>query len=607
MGRAMQYASLQWDHADAPRSVVFDDIYFAQSNGRKETEHVFMQGCHLPQDWQQRAQYTIAETGFGSGLNFLHCWQRFLATSLSSSRLTFISVDQYPLHPDDLVRVQARFDSELAPFAQQLQARYPLPVAGWHAIRFGRVNLLLGWGDASALYADFDAQVDAWFLDGFSPAKNPQLWTPALYQSIARLSKPGAKIASFTAAGHVRNGLEAVGFTLARRQGFAHKRHCISGSFSAADAVCSSFGTRAPSNIIIIGGGLSGCALAHALSGGDARVTLLEKAATSATGASGNPAAVLYPQLTQDKRPSAAFSHLGYAHTLRLLPQFPALRSGIDYGQTGMLKTPKDAKDAQRLLGCNTTLGYAQDVVRYINADEASEYLGHALKTGGAWYPHGCWINPAALCRAMLDEAEVSVEYQKKVIALQQEARGWLLRCDDGSHYEAECVILAAAQDCIDLYPHTHWKMRKTAGQISWIPTAQITKPLRAILCHHGYVIPQSEGHMIGATYDHDDFTLAVTEANHQRNKETLQKTLPAFLTQVDLSQWQGRSAIRATSFDRMPYLGKIAQGLYVSTAHGSRGLLSAPLGAEILAAEIEGRPLPLARHLRKALHCARL
>lgn len=605
---AMQYASINWQDSKTPVSDAFADVYFSRADGRAEVQHVFMQGCNLPDGWQNKAYYTIGETGFGTGLNFLHVWQNFLVTAPANTRLTFISVEQYPLRPSDLARAHALFDVELHPYCAQLQACYPLPIAGWHTLRFGRVTLLLGLGDATALLTDFDASVDAWFLDGFSPAKNPAMWHAGLYQALAKHSHAGTKIASFTAAGHVRAGLASVGFSIERAQGFAHKRHRIFGTFTAPNFAHNIAAKKPPpSRIIIIGAGIAGTSIAHALSEYGIQCILLDAADDIASGASGNAAAVLYPQLAREYRASAQFSHLGYAHTLRLLSALNTPQAPIDYAGIGMFKSPKDEKEAVRLADVNTQLGFNKDVVRTINAHEASEYLGQTVTSGGVWYPDGSHVNPRSLCRAFAAHANITLQPHKKVIALQHEGNLWRVHCADNSIYEADCVILATAHDVLNLLPSIDWKMRKTAGQISFIPAAQIATPLRAIYCHRGYIIPQAGGHMVGATYDHADMSCAVRRENHERNMGELLAALPNFFTRADVTQWQGRSAIRATTFDRMPYVGEVASGLYISTGHGSRGLITAPLCAQILAAEIMGDIIPIARSLKASLHIARL
>lgn len=604
---ALQYASINWQDSKTPVNDAFADVYFSRADGRAETEHVFMQGCNLPDDWQNKAQYTIGETGFGTGLNFLHVWQNFLVTAPANTRLTFISVEQYPLHPSDLAHAHALFDAELHPYCTQLQACYPLPIAGWHILRFGRVTLLLGLGDATAMLSDFDASVDAWFLDGFSPAKNPAMWQMGLYQALAKHSHTGTKIASFTAAGHVRSGLESVGFTMSRAQGFAHKRHRIFGVFTALKSAHNIAARKPPTRVIIIGAGIAGTSVAHTLSENGIECILLDEAGAIASGASGNAAAVLYPQLARDNRTSAQFTHLGYAHTLRLLSALNTPQTPIDYARIGMFKSAKDEKEAARLAEVNTQLGYNADVVRTINAHEASEYLGQKIIAQGVWYPDGSWVNPRSLCHAFAAHANITLYPHKKVIALQHELNLWRVFCADNSITEADCVIVATAHDVLNLLPSIDWKMRKTAGQISFIPAAQIATPLRAIYCHRGYIIPQSNGHMIGATYDHDDMSCTVTLENHARNKRELETALPNFFSHADMSHWQGRSAIRATTFDRMPYVGEVASGLYISTGHGSRGLITAPLCAEILVAQIMGDTLPIARSLKASLHIARL
>lgn len=222
-------AHLEWTDQGLPLSTQFDDLYFSRDSGIEESRYVFLQHNNLAERFAKASHVTIGETGFGTGLNFLCAWQ--LRDQLQSNcALRFISVEKYPLTLADLTRALALWP-ELKVYARQLLRHYPKHLIGWHKIEIAeaKVELLIYFGEALQGFQETDTKVDAWFLDGFAPAKNPQMWTPQLFKQIARLSYPGTRFATFTAAGAVRQGLADAGFSVQKVKGFGRKRHMLTG------------------------------------------------------------------------------------------------------------------------------------------------------------------------------------------------------------------------------------------------------------------------------------------------------------------------------------------------------------------------------------------
>lgn len=238
---AIQPATLEFNAEGTPVSRDFDDVYFSNDNGLEETRYVFLGGNRLAERFPVHSHplFIVAESGFGTGLNFLTLWQAFDSfrsahPQATLQRLHFISFEKFPLTRDDLALAHQHWP-ELAPWAEQLQAQWPLPLPGCHRLLLdrGRVTLDLWFGDINELTDQLDATlnqtVDAWFLDGFAPAKNPDMWTPNLFNAMARLARPGATLATFTSAGFVRRGLQEAGFTMQKRKGFGRKREMLCG------------------------------------------------------------------------------------------------------------------------------------------------------------------------------------------------------------------------------------------------------------------------------------------------------------------------------------------------------------------------------------------
>lgn len=241
----IQTATLTWNEQGTPVSKQFDDVYFSNQDGLEETRYVFLHGNRLPQRFatHPRPLLVVAETGFGTGLNFLTLWQAFAGfrqaePDAALQRLHFISFEKFPLQQADLAAAHARWP-ELAPYADELRAQWPLPLPGCHRLLLaeGRITLDLWFGDVNELLPQFDAsmnnQVDAWFLDGFAPAKNPDMWTEQLFAAMARFARPEGSFATFTAAGFVRRGLQQAGFQVNRCKGFGQKREMLAGGLPA--------------------------------------------------------------------------------------------------------------------------------------------------------------------------------------------------------------------------------------------------------------------------------------------------------------------------------------------------------------------------------------
>lgn len=209
----------------------FGDVYFSAADGLAETQHVFLKGNGLPEKWQGKQEFTIAETGFGTGLNFLAAWQLFEETAQPSQKLHFISFEKFPLSTDEIRQALSpwNFGDKL----EKLLQNYPLRIGGFHQLKINdQITLTLIFEDINIMIPQFQADIDAWFLDGFKPSANPEMWTEIVFKNMARLSKPGTSFATFTAAGFVKRGLRDVGFNVQKIRGFGTKRDMLVGEKS---------------------------------------------------------------------------------------------------------------------------------------------------------------------------------------------------------------------------------------------------------------------------------------------------------------------------------------------------------------------------------------
>jgi tRNA 5-methylaminomethyl-2-thiouridine biosynthesis bifunctional protein len=665
----MPTPQLQWNTDGAPFSQQFDDIYFSRADGLQETGYVFLQQNHLEQRWraldpQHPGVFVIGETGFGTGLNFFSAWRLWRSCAPESWRLHFVSVEKFPLDREQLATALRQWP-ELAEFSALLLEQYPARVPGMHRLCFddGTVLQLL-FGEAhEALAALHDSAapalpngfaIDAWFLDGFAPAKNPAMWSDALFAQIGRLSRPGSTFATFTVAGIVKRGLQAAGFRSEKLAGFGSKRQMLRGEFEAAPTASVAAMTRparypaieywacpppplSRQPVIVIGGGLAGTSTARALAERGWPVTLLERGPQLAGGASGNPTGVLYTKLSAQDGTLSRFALSSYLYALRFY-QRHLLANPQDGARCGVLQLPGDPDQWESL---RTAFAGHEDWVQFVQAAPASELAGCDIEQPALWFPQAGWLAPAAICAAAARHPLIETRLNCEVTALARSADGWQLQTSAGE-LRADIVVITNASDACRLEPTRGLPLKPIRGQITQLPAEWLRQRPQAVICHTGYLTPTAAGLDIGATYDLRDTELAPRAVDHRRNVEALAAALPG-LVEVPAAaaaaldsiygQLTGRVGLRCTTPDYLPLVGAVADadrlalqcadlarnariplhepgavwpGLYVNVGHGSRGLSSTPLCAELLASLICGAPRPLPRDLVQALAPAR-
>ncbi len=404
MKPVLPHAQLDWDDQGLPRSRVFDDVYFSDLSGLDETRYVFLEQNALRERFAALpvgGRLVIGETGFGTGLNFLCAWQLFEQHAQPGARLHFVSVEKYPLNAADLQRALALWP-ELKPFADQLLAQYVAIHPGFQRLVLaeGRVTVTLLIGDALDQLAQLDAQVDAWFLDGFAPAKNPDMWTAELFVELARLAAPDSTISTFTSTGWVRRLLNAAGFKMKRTPGIGHKWEILRGSFLGwpqevpAPPATSPWFTRpqpftGERRALVIGGGMAGCATAASLAARGWQVSVLERRDALAQEASGNPQGVLYLKLSAHGTALSQLILSGFGYTRRLLEH---LQRGLDWDGCGVLQLAFNAKEAERQ--AHLAQAFPHDLLHNLDKEQAEARAGISLASGGLFFPEGGWAHP---------------------------------------------------------------------------------------------------------------------------------------------------------------------------------------------------------------------
>jgi len=569
----MSPAHLKWNEHEEPFATAFEDRYFNSENGLQETHHVFIDGNHLTERWKQPRHQTfvIVELGFGSGLNCFATWQHFLETAPSNQVLQFVSIEAYPLSIENFKRSAAKW-SQLREVSNQYMTHYPPLIKGCHRRIFGRVIIDLWFEDALVALSQMEGGVDAWFLDGFSPAKNPQMWDKKLFEEMARLSRQNATFGTFTAASQVRRDLFSVGFHVQKMIGFGKKREHLSGFYphnSPHSKLPPWFQLPEITTKIaqIVGGGLAGTATALSLQRRGWQCQVFEKTHIAA-GASGNHIGACYPLLNATHDISSQFYCNAFSFAQHYISQFNEVSQAWD----GVLLE-----------------------------NQADILLQHAG-----------WVSPKQLCVAQAQPCEMV--YQAFT------AEHW--------QKNENLTLFANSWEAMRFFPTL--PLTPVRGQVSHLAANSLSLQLKKVLCKNIYLTPTLDKvHILGATHQRNCLDLEEKEEDNLRNLQLLAENFPMW---ADLKIIGSKVGIRGTSLDHLPLVGmlpdyqeficnfkEIKKGLkwstyptltpsktYLNIAHGARGLTTIPLAAELLASQLNGEILPISRVIYQALQPAR-
>jgi tRNA 5-methylaminomethyl-2-thiouridine biosynthesis bifunctional protein len=587
----------------APYSSLYGDIYASAAGGLAESRHVFIEGNGLPARFRDGTAAVVVETGFGAGLSFLSTWQAFREQAPADARLHYVSAEKHPLRRADLRRV-LDLHPALASLSLPLLERYPPLVAGFHRLAFdgGRVSLLLLFGDAQAQLAELDAQADAFFLDGFAPSKNPDIWSAGLCRELARLAAPGATLATYTVAGSVRSALSQAGFAVARQPGYGTKREMLVGRFPGQRRPPQRPGGR----VAVIGGGIAGSHCALALAGQGYQVDVIEAGVAPAAGASANPAGLVRPFLSLDRSARSAFTLAAYLHAVRHYRALSVASPGLWNGG-GVLQLARDAGHADKLARALAQLALPEAAARAVDAAQGTALCAAPVGDPGLWFGGAGWLSGPEACAAALAAAGDLAQLRTGLrIARIVQSEGGLRLVDAAGALVAavDQVILANGHAAKGLAA-MDLGLRPVRGQVSFL-AARGDGPKVAV-CREGYVSPAIDGiHYVGATFDEGDDDPALRESDHRANVARARRMLPQTFGDAGIEPVGGWVGLRCVSRDRRPVLGQVAPGWHACVALGSRGFTWAPLAAEIVASGISGAPLPVPRSVAAALSPAR-
>jgi tRNA 5-methylaminomethyl-2-thiouridine biosynthesis bifunctional protein len=625
-------AQLDCSAEGPPFSSIYGDVYHPAAGALLQARHVFIAGNGLPERWRGRDRFVVLETGFGLGNNFLATWDAWRRDAYACRQLHFLSIERHPLTRDAMRTVPR--DPSLAALATELADAWPALVPNLHRLAFdeGRVQLLLALGDVAAWLPEIVAQADAFYLDGFAPDRNPQMWQPRLFKAMGRMAAPGATAATWSAARDVRDGLSAAGFEVRLAPGTGGKRDITLARFAPAFVP-----RRAPSRrsvpesavreVLIVGAGLAGCAAAWALAQQGIASRVLDRRSRPAQEASGNPAGLFHGIVNAQDGTHARFNRAAALEAARVVERAITQR-GVAGSVRGLLRLDTSGLAVAAMRDTLVRLGLPADYVRAVDAGEGSELCGVTLNHPAWLYSRGGWVDPAGLAGFFLAEAAPHARFLGgvEVHAVQCHDDRWQALDASGALIaEANAVVLAHgdAARLLDLAP---WPLERRRGQISMADADRIGALPRLPIAGAGYLLPRIGGHaLFGATSDPDEDTPAPRVADHARNIAQLER-LTGHAIDLEPAELQGRVGWRWTSADRLPLIGAVPDaeathtatrldqprmvprlpGAFMFTGLGSRGITWCALGAQVLASWISGAPQPLEASLLDAVDPAR-
>ena len=584
-------ADIDWDAGGAPRSRRFDDIYFSRDGCLAESKAVFLQGCGLPDAWRGRRRFVVGELGFGTGLNVLALLDLWRHDREPGARLHIFSVEAYP-PPLAAGRRALALWPELANLAETLTSAWPT-ARGFHRLDFPAEGAVLDVAimEAAEALSAWDGRADAWFLDGFSPAKNPEMWRDEVLELVARRSAPGARAATFTVAGAVRRGLQAHGFSVAKRPGFGAKGERLEATLTAPAPSLPTRQPTGPPHVCIVGAGIAGAALAWAFREAGVEATLIDSRGIGA-GASGNPAALVTPRFDAGGGVAAQL-HAQAFERARSLYGREAPHAII---ATGALQLEAADRDASRFDRIADGELFEPGIVMRLGAPQASERLSEPVAAGGLWLPDALVVEPAATLGALIGDARVILA---KVARLEKDGQGWNLISDHGDVLgRAGILCVAGGFDSKALIPEL--ELQAVRGQASLAKAAE--PPVAA--AWGGYLIPTREGLLFGATHDRGQVGEEVRPEDNLRNLSALGQMRPALAASLAAAELGACAGVRAATWDSAPLAGAVAEGgsLYALCGLGGRGFTLAPSLAEHVVALALGAPSPLSSAIGRSV-----
>lgn len=610
-------ASLEFDTRGTPFSAVFGDVYRPAGPALQQACSVFLEGNGLPGRWAAKPGFTVVETGFGLGHNFLATWLAWRHDAQRCRRLHFVSFEAHPFHRDDLRRyAQACLDGEARALAQQLADAWPVLVPGVHRLEFedGRVTLTLAFGPAQAMAFQVDAAADAFYLDGFAPRLNPDVWSPRVLGQLVRMARDGATFSTWCSSAQVCRDIEAAGFIVQREPGGPVRRLVVRGQLRAGVGRARLPG-RTPRDAIVVGAGIAGASVAWALARQGVQVTVLDPVLGGGPGASheGHAALAVSPMFQRQDNERARLSRTG---VLRAAARWhdASFSGAVRHGGTFMPAFEPGRAEADE--AAIDAMGLSPDWLRWVPGQQVAALTGVESSTGGVWFASGMQVHPSALVSLLLAHPGIACAPVQADAPVRLDEGRWRVPAVAGSAgYVADIVVLCNATGVPATLRAGGWAdalprlegLSAVAGEVYRVSGHGLAG-LRSVVAGNGYCVPVGDGSLVlGSTYRRD--APGPCPGMDGRN-EVLDKVgrllapLPAAAPGLECwrqsGELRGWGGWRASLRDRMPVVGPLdgENTLWVAAAFASRGFGMATLAADVIVARLFGEPLPLEREL---------
>ena len=560
----------------------YDDFYSSLKGAVEECKHVFIEGNNLTnrfKELKQNATFFIGELGFGVGINFITTCSEWLKHTSDNQRLEFYSFDKYLFKPEHFKKIVSAH-TELSEYILEYESNYPKNIEGIQRISLfkGRIilNLILGDISTTQTYLEQIDTIDAWFFDGFSPSKNPELWTKQLFSKINNSCHANSTFSTYSSSGYVKKNLKDAGFSYEKVKGFSHKRHMLKGLSSSRKEKTSLKGLK----VAVIGSGIAGCTVSYFLSKQGIEVDLYEQEEDICSGASSHELLVTYPRLSAHDTPYGRFNLHAYVFATNF---YESLQTSA-WQQTGVLVLNHDSdsnkKQDSLIQSRNDNL-----IFEALDSKEASQVAGIEIITPAMLYRDAGYILPKQICKELIEHPKINLQLSTTIKEVIESGNKVSLIIDDKTE-KYDFVCLCAGSDTEKIYKLEGFSKKR--GQVTHIKSKHIFSEINLPICGKGYISPEINNiHVVGSSYSDID-TFEVLEEEHQHNLDNLK-----VINNEQAEIKTGKVGFRAVSKDHMPVVGNQGR-VFVNTCHGSRASVTAPICADIVSSLISGKAPPL-------------
>ena len=583
------------DSGNDIRSNIYDDIFYSSSGAIDEKRYVFIEGNRIPERLKLHDRLTVLELGFGLGLNFI-ATVREHRQQASRCILDYVAFEKHPFTKEEMYDRLSRI---LGPTVEvrELVDCFPPLISGFHRVHLSRfISLTLIFGDAREYIKELSASVDAIYLDGFAPAKNPELWDVKLFGGFRRLAAKGCTVSTYSSARGVRDSLTYAGFRVEKRKGFANKREMLIGVIEGGKFVA-----KIPKEVSIIGGGIAGFSTALVLSRYGVKSTIFESEPRLFDRASKNPLPLIRPSLSLDFGPRGRLNWYAFFFARDF---YKNLQKHFDIGwrQTGVLQIAKSNEEFEKFEKAIRLLNLSTEEIELIEGGGVTAFGPKDPELKGAYFSTaGMLDNRLARCAYdVLSEKNIEVSLSATVDSI-AEAEVIFQRDNETHRRTFSHVFLCNASSVQAFYPQVNFRVIDIPGQSSCFEAAPVQCGIP--ISGNGYTASTDAGSIWSSgTYRDSSNDLDIKEEDEMINLNRLQSFHGSKISSHKpraIENWVG---VRATTHDRLPLCGKFDDQISFVSGTGTRGFTWSPMIAEIAVSEALGLSAPVERSLMQRM-----